>query len=62
MKLTFPCGRAAPEPKSETWLKGGHIDPSNPKEVKRIISLMDQWAKVKILDYVKISPLENHLK
>ena len=35
--------------KSETWLKGGHIDPSNPIEVKRIINLMDQWAESKNL-------------
>ena len=40
---------AAPEPESETWLKGGHIDQSNPKEVKRIINLMDQWAESKNL-------------
>ena len=40
----LPMWESAPEPKSETWLKGGHIDPSNPKEVKRIINLMDKWA------------------
>ena len=45
----LPMWEAAPEPKSETWLKGGHIDPSNPKEVKRIINLMDQWAESKNL-------------
>ena len=40
----LPMWEVAPEPKSETWLRGWHIDPSNNKQVKRIINLMDQWA------------------
>ena len=41
----LPMWENTPEPKSEMWLKGGHIDPSNPEEVKRIMNLMDEWVE-----------------
>ena len=41
----LPMWEAAPEPKSEIWLEGGHINPDNPDEVKRIIKVMDTWAE-----------------
>ena len=41
----LPMWENTPEPKSEMWLEGGHIDPSNPEEVKRIMNLMDEWIE-----------------
>ena len=41
----LPMWENTPEPKSEMWLEGGHIDPSNPEEVKRIMNLMDEWTE-----------------
>ena len=45
MRHTCPFEKAAPEPKSEIWLEGGHINPGNPDEVKRFIKTMDAWAE-----------------
>ena len=39
-----PMWDAAPEPKTEYWLEGGHIDPGKNDEVKHIIRLMDEWS------------------
>ena len=40
----LPMWEATPHPKSQQWLEGDHIDPGNPKEISRIIKLMDEWA------------------
>ena len=40
----LPMWKAAPNPKSQQWLEGDHIDPGNQKEVSRIIRLMNEWA------------------
>ena len=36
---------AAPEPKTETWIQGDHINPGNIEELKRVVDYMDVWSR-----------------
>jgi len=40
----LPLWENSPEPKSETWLEGGHFNPGNPADMLRTGKLMYEWA------------------
>ena len=40
----LPLWNNSPEPKSETWLEGGHFNPSNPLDMLRTGKLMYEWT------------------
>ncbi len=40
----LPLWENASEPKSETWLEGGHFNPNNPEDMLRTGKLMYEWT------------------
>jgi len=40
----LPLWKNSPEPKSESWLAGGHFNPANPEDMLRTGKLMYEWA------------------
>jgi pimeloyl-ACP methyl ester carboxylesterase len=40
----LPLWENSPEPKSETWVEGGHFNPGNPEDMLRTGKLMYAWA------------------
>ena len=41
----IPMWDSSPEPKSERWVKGGHFNPRDPKDIVHIGKLMYEWTK-----------------
>ena len=40
----LPLWENSPQPKSETWVEGGHFNPGSPEDMQRIGKLMYEWA------------------
>ena len=40
----LPLWESSPEPKSETWIKGGHFNPGDPEDMLRVGKLMYEWT------------------
>ena len=45
LEAYLPLWENSPEPKSVTWLEGGHFNPGNPEDMKRTGKLMYEWSK-----------------
>ena len=45
LEAYLPLWENSPEPKSVTWLEGGHFNPRNPEDMKRTGKLMYEWSK-----------------
>ncbi len=44
-KTYLPMWQTAPEPKTEQWVEGDHINPGEPQQVKRVMRMMDEWGR-----------------